>query len=184
VKNNAKNLIFLLFLLPVGLAAAGISWQEFTSGWFKVLMPGAPKSSTNGSWVAVDPQGRAYNVSAGRLSDPPADPEAYFEETAEKLAQGIQGQLSAEKHFQFHGAPAYEFRIDNAKHIVMDWMVYDHQELFVLQYAADTKTFDPKPMRKFFESFRITGKAPPPDKISKGDKPTPSSEPGQSVQPW
>ena len=171
-----------LALLLIG-AAPSASWREFSSGWFKVQVPGTAKRSANGSWVAVDARKSAYNVSATPLREMPAAPQNYLEETAEMFVDRLHGRMGHRNYFKFHGVPAFDCGIENDQHHLGIRLILQPGVLYLLQYAADPKAFDPRAMAKFFDSFKITGRAPRKDPAAKDENGVEGNE-EQPVQAW
>jgi len=134
--------------------------------------------------VAADPKGRAYSVNLTDLPDVPTDPSDYFRQTVEKLSQGLRYDVIYQRNFKNQGLPACEFKITNAKHVVVGRLFLRGEELYLLQVATDTESFEEKLSRKFLDSFRIHS----PSVVSKRT-PRPSNSPapedqGSGVQPW
>ena len=176
-----------LFLVACTLFLAGTgpktAWREFSSGWFKVQLPGPAKKSANDSWVAVDSHKSAYNVSATPLKDTPGDPSNYLQETAEMIVDRLHGRMEKRNYFKFHGSPAFDCGVENDQHHLGIRLILSPRVLYLLQYAADPKAFDPGAMGKFFDSFKITGKAPRKGMAGEEENDT-ENEGEQPVQAW
>ena len=148
-----KISLVLALLLAAPLLAA--DWKKFDSGRFSILMPETPKPATNSQWVAADPQGRAYNATSGFLTDAPADPRNYFDQTVQTALEGTHGHLLYKKYLKMQGLPACEFKLTDGVHVVGGRLVLDKAWVYILEFATDTKTFDASLMKRFFESFHI-----------------------------
>ena len=162
-----RPIFFAAVFALSGFAAAGTvspaAWKEFSGGWFKVQLPGPPKRASNGSWVALDPHKSAFNVSATRMKEGPENPKDYLEETAEMLADRLGGRIEDRKLFQVQGNSAMDCQVGNDQHRLGVRLILRQGFLYMLQYAATPKAFDPRVMGKFFGSFKLTGKVPTSD---------------------
>lgn len=159
--------IFFTGMLGVGAVFGEEPWvvyQPPADESFSVSTPvKLEKLEKRDEWRAVDAQGRTYSAGFGYYTKPQkiTEPESFMRMMVNRLAANTHSKIAYCWFFKYQYVPACEFKlVDAGDHQTAAGRYFlVHQWFYFLDYAAADQTFDVRPMKKFFESFRIVNPA-------------------------
>jgi len=160
----------LALLLSASSAGAADSNRLKSGSWvflrpplsfsFSVSMPAPPqKSEKRDEWRAEDSDGRVYSAAQGYYTEPQkiVNPDGFMRMMANRLAANTGSKIAYFWTFKYQYVPACEFKlVDLQNHRVgVGRYFLVNQWFYFLDVTSFDRDFDPKPAKKFFESFRI-----------------------------